>query len=165
MLQKIQVTLIILLIPLGGLYMYSESTGVPIRELFSPTNTIMHIDEIPIRISIAETKEERERGLSGKKGLKETEAMLFIFPESDYHGIWMKGMRFPIDIIWISEDREVIAVDSAVSPGSYPKIYEPPRPAKYVVEANARFAQTFGIGVGDAVVLPLKYRGVETVQP
>ena len=80
---------------------------------------------------------DRMRGLSNREYLSYNEAMLFVFPDAGMHGIWMKDMRFPIDIIWLDEQQMVITIKSNVSPDSYPTVFNPVTPAKYVVEVNA----------------------------
>lgn len=83
---------------------------------------------------------DRMRGLSNREYLSYNEAMLFVFPDAGMHGIWMKEMRFPIDIIWLDEQQMVITIESNVSPDSYPTVFNPVTPAKYVVEVNAGWA-------------------------
>ena len=80
--------------------------------------------------------------------------MLFVFDANDYHGIWMKDMRFPIDIIWIAEDKTIVEITRNVAPETYPTIFKPPRPVRYVIETNPYFAESFSINVGDTVELP-----------
>lgn len=159
MLHKIQVTIIILIIPLGFAYWYMEKNDIPLtRALFYPGVPILTIGEIPMQVEIADTPAEREKGLSGRKELKSVKGLLFVFDTADYHGIWMKDMHFPIDLIWISEDLKVIGIEKSLSPSSYPKTFRPPSPARYVVETNVNYADTFGIGVGKDVILPIDLR-------
>jgi uncharacterized membrane protein (UPF0127 family) len=73
--------------------------------------------EIKIKISdksynvkLAETDEQKEKGLMNIKELPENEGMLFVFDESDEVSIWMKDTLIPLDIIFIDEDLTVINV-------------------------------------------------------
>ena len=156
MIHKIQIAVLFLLIPIGGLYLYSKDQGIPIREIFTPGVAVMDIGEIPLRVEIADTEEERTKGLSGRKDFKTANGILFVFDKPDYHGVWMKDMNFPIDIIWIDENLTVIGVDKGVAPNTYPKTFRPSRPALYVVETNDWYTQTFGISAGEKVRLPLE---------
>ncbi len=159
MLHKIQVAILILIFPLGGLYLYLDKNNIPLtREIFYPGVPVVHIGEIPMQVEIADTKEERDKGLSGRKDLKNVNGMLFVFDTTDYHGIWMKDMRFPIDVIWVSEDLKVISVERNLQPSSYPKSFIPPTPARYAIETNPNYADTFGIVPGKSVVLPINLR-------
>lgn len=92
-----------------------------------------------IKARIADSAGEREKGLSSQKSLKSDEGILFVFDKSGYYGFWMKEMNFPIDIIWIDENWKVIGINKNLKPESYPKIYYPPKPVKYVLEISAKF--------------------------
>lgn len=155
MMHKIQVAILILLIPIGGLYLYTKSQGIPFLEIFSLGNPIALVGEIPINVEIADTKQKRVQGLSGRNALDNSNGMLFVFDTADYHEIWMKDMKFPIDIIWIDEELKVISIDSSVQPSSYPRKYRPTRPARYAIETNERFTDTFIITPGDTARLPI----------
>ncbi len=117
----------------------------------------MQLGDIPVQVEVVETLEARMKGLSGREELGEVQGLLFIFPITDYHGIWMKDMNFPIDIIWISEDRTIVGIDAYVTPDTYPRVFRPAQPARYVVETDANFADSVGIQVGQKVKLPLTY--------
>lgn len=89
-----------------------------------------------IRVEIADTDEERIMGLSGREALAEGTGMLFVFEEGALQGIWMKDMKFPIDIIWLDESLNIIDIEKNVTPDTYPHVFYPPRPVKYVLETN-----------------------------
>jgi hypothetical protein len=157
MIHKLQVTIMILLIPALGLYWYAERNDIPLSDFLIVSTPVVRIDDIPIQVEVADTPEKREIGLSGRDRVG-LQGLLFIFDESDYHKIWMKGMKFPIDVIWISEDLEVVGVTENMLPNSYPKtVFEPPKPIKYLIETEANFADTFDIAAGDEVELPKGY--------
>jgi len=155
MIHTIQNILMIFVLVGGALYVYVNRDEIPFFSSFLPDTPIMHVGDIPIRIEIVSTEEDRARGLGGRNELGDVDGMLFVFPQADYHGIWMKDMRFPIDIIWIDENLRIISIDKGIVPQSYPRVYRPPLPAKYVVETNMYFTDTFGIGLGQEVRIPL----------
>lgn len=41
-----------------------------------------------------------------KSSLKENEGMLFVLNSSSRGGFWMKDMKFPIDVIWLNENKK-----------------------------------------------------------
>ncbi|OHB06180.1 MAG: hypothetical protein A3A26_01405 [Candidatus Zambryskibacteria bacterium RIFCSPLOWO2_01_FULL_47_14] len=90
-----------------------------------------------IPVEIADSDAERAQGLSGRQVLETETGLLFIFDEPGFHGFWMKDMKFPIDIVWLGNDFEVIGVEKNVSPNTYPQVFYPPRAVKYVLELNA----------------------------
>ena len=108
---------------------------------------------------LARTDAELQRGLSGVRELQSKEGMLFIFNTPDEWTIWMKGMRIPIDIIWLDENKKVVHIERNVQPDAHPYIvYAPPEPAKYVLELKAGAAQRYNITTGSTAlfVLPPK---------
>jgi uncharacterized membrane protein (UPF0127 family) len=109
------------------------------------------VGDTNIKVFLAETKEERIKGLSGKEYIDSDSGMLFIFDQLDYHGIWMKDMNFPIDIIWLNENMEVVYIEEGVSPESYPNVYRPNKKTKYVLEVGDNFVENHQIKVGDLV--------------
>jgi len=54
-------------------------------------------------VSIADDEAERIKGLAGVASLGPQEGKLFDFDTEEKWGIWMKGMKIPIDIIWLNE--------------------------------------------------------------
>jgi uncharacterized protein len=74
--------------------------------------------------------------------------MLFVFDTDDYHGIWMKDMNYSIDIIWLDSGKTVVYMAEDVSPDTYPEVFRPDVPARYVVELSAGAAHRHGITEG-----------------
>lgn len=70
----------------------------------------IEIGDKEYNVTCAWTKEERSKGLQGVTELKDDEGMLFFFEEPQTVGFWMKDTKVPLDIIFISEDMEVISV-------------------------------------------------------
>lgn len=157
MLQKIQITIIVLVLPLAAAFMYMKKEGYTFSDLLSFGTPVMHIGDIPMRVEIADTPYERERGLSGRADL-EVNGMLFAFEKPDYYSIWMKDMRFSIDVIWIDENLTVVDITKNLTPDSYPKSFRPSVPIKYLVETDPNYSDTFGITIGKKVVLPIELR-------
>lgn len=150
--QRLQLLAFCILVPLGVFFWYLQSKDLTVQEFIYPAPW-MRIGDLSLNVQLAVTAQEREQGLSGRDSIG-ADGLLFIFPESGYHGIWMKNMRFPIDIMWIGSNLKVVHIEENVSPDTYPKIFRPPVPALYVLETEARYVDTFGIAVGQEVVLP-----------
>jgi uncharacterized protein len=101
---------------------------------------------------LATTDLEREKGLSGTDKLAENEAMLFVFDREATWKIWMKDMKYPIDIVWINSKKEVVHTVRGAEPDSYPSRYFiPPRNASYVLEIPEGSVNKYGINVGKKV--------------
>lgn len=120
------------------------------------------INDKVITAEIVSEPAEMSKGLGGRESLGEDKGMLFIFKEEGIHPFWMKGMRFPIDIIWI-DGREVIGVSKNVQPEpgvpeEYLSRYSPPVEINKVLEVNSGVAQEMGAKPGDKIkikTLPL----------
>lgn len=109
------------------------------------------IGEDTILAEVARTDEERKRGLSGRDQLQEGYGLLMIYDTDEKHGIWMKDMNFSLDIIWISEEKKVIYLAEKASPDSYPKVFRPTEPARYVLEVNSGVVDDLNLKVGSQV--------------
>ena len=121
----------------------------------NPDTIVLTFNEkVPLRVRVAETDEDRMRGLSGKSSLEATEGLLFVFPSDGYHSIWMKDMHFPIDIMWVDAEGTIITIEKNVRPETFPKAFEPARPARYVIEVNSHFFESFNVQEGGSVTIP-----------
>lgn len=124
----------------------------PAQEQYQSEATLK-IGEKLIKVGIADSDEERVRGLSGRASLETGRGLLFIFQEAAEQGFWMKDMRFPIDIIWIDEHWRVSGIEASVSPASYPEIFYSETPVRYVLELNSGEASRLGIDIGSKLYL------------
>lgn len=102
-------------------------------------------------VDVADSDQEKITGLSNRPSLGRDEGMLFVYDPPFRPSFWMKDMLFPIDIIWIGEDKKVVAIEQAVTPETYPKSFQPPVPISYVLEVKAGFSKERGISTGDLV--------------
>ncbi len=130
---------------------------------------VLLINEKTIHVELADTEEKRIRGLGGRETIGGDRGMLFVFPKSDTYGIWMKGMRFPLDVVWLSPTRTdadmtqtnaerkqtlvVVDMKENVAVETYPNVFYPGSPALYVLELKGGSAKKNGIHVGSAVNL------------
>lgn len=116
-----------------------------------PSGRYLQIGQNKIEVEIADDEAERARGLSGRAVLESNHGLLFIFDAPDRYGFWMKEMNFPIDIIWLDENWRVADISKNVSPDSYPQVFYPPRPIKYVIEVNAGWSNQNNLQIGDEI--------------
>src|SRR5258708_31154923 len=116
----------------------------------------LKINEKVINIEIADTQEKRSQGLGGRQSLASDSGMLFIFDNPDKHRFWMKGMKLPLDIVWINNNQVINVLSnlqppSANQPDNELPQYEPTEPADKALEVAAGFIQQNKIKVGDKV--------------
>ncbi len=104
-----------------------------------------------MQVEVASTKASREQGLSGRESMGDDEGLLFVFETPGKYGFWMKDMKFPLDLIWISENGTVVDIERNLTPDSYPKTFINEVDAMYVLEINGGLAQKFGLFLGTKV--------------
>ncbi len=74
-----------------------------------------------VRLSKAETPEEKRKGLSGISNPSYDVGMLFVFDAPSTRCVWMKDMQFALDIIWLDKNKAITHIEKNVLPGTYPK--------------------------------------------
>ena len=102
-------------------------------------------------LEVADTEALRVKGLSGHIALREGEGMLFVFSKDDRYGFWMKDMGYPIDIVWLDSRYHIVDVKKGATPTSYPEIFTPVLPARYVIEIQDGFFEKHALKVGDTL--------------
>ncbi len=159
--KKFAVQIVALLILISGaLYFYNPTGGgrsIPLP--FAPEQVAIKQLEIngnKLKVEIADTKEKRTRGLGGRESLEDDGGMLFIFPDSSKHSFWMKGLKFPLDFIWIKDSIVVDIILNAPPPTENQKdedlpIYLPNTEVDKVLEVKAGGVERLGIKVGDTI--------------
>jgi len=115
--------------------------------------SIVEFGGVSLRIEYATTIEARERGLSWRESIAPDQAMLFVFPSDDYYGFWMKDTLVPLDIFWLDSQGQVVSIQEEVQPSSYPDVFYPTTPARYVLETAAGFAREHAIATGTPLLL------------
>jgi uncharacterized membrane protein (UPF0127 family) len=106
-------------------------------------------------MTVLREPDELTRGLSGTESLGQDQAMLFVFPQVSKWAIWMKDMNYPIDIVWLDSDGQVVYLVKDAQPSSYPKTqFTPDKPARYVIELPSGTIERTGIVIGDPAGLP-----------
>ncbi len=94
-------------------------------------------------------------GLMGRRSLGEGKGMLFRFPFERRWSMWMFGMRFPLDFIFVNGGGKVVHVEKSVKPFSLdPKTWRTvssPVKFRHVIEINAGEAAGKRIKAGDVL--------------
>jgi uncharacterized membrane protein (UPF0127 family) len=106
-----------------------------------------------LQVEVMVSDEDRAMGLMFRPSLPEDRGLIFAFGSSEFHGFWMKNCRFPIDMVWLDETKQVVHVAEAVPPCKADPcpVYEPLRRARYVIELNAGQARREKAVVGSTI--------------
>jgi hypothetical protein len=105
-----------------------------------------------IMAELADTAEERARGLMFRPSLEKNRGMLFTFAEPQQWSFWMKNTRIPLDIIWMDGRRKIVHVERRVpicnrTDDGCPQ-YQPNENALYVLELAAGSAEALKLERG-----------------
>lgn len=108
------------------------------------------------KFTILQTRTEKERrlGLGAVPKLPKNYGMSFTANGS--MGIWMKGMKYPIDILWLDKENTVVHIVHDAEVSSYPKttFYNPRETdARMVIEINSGEAKRLGVENGSKITL------------
>ena len=126
-------------------------TYVIVQPMMQATTPIS-IGTSTLYAEVAQTEQAREKGLSGRESLAANRALLMVFEKDDLWPIWMKDMKFSIDIVWLNAQKRIVHVQQNVQPSSYPDTrYRPSEPARYVIELPAGQAFQYGFRKGTDV--------------
>jgi len=115
----------------------------------------MQVGPATFHVKLANTAEKGIKGLSGYVSMGKNSGMLFLFKKHYLPRIWMKGMKFPLDIVWI-RNRQVQEITENVpvlnqSHKEKPPLYSPKQYVDMILEINAGEAAKQRIRVGDQV--------------
>ncbi len=107
-----------------------------------------------IQIEIAQTQEERMKGLQARRDLGKDRGMLFIFQRSKKHSFWMKDTFIALDIVWIDENKRIVTIMPNVLPCETEQcpVYTPSKDALYVLEVNSGVTIELGLKEGDHAI-------------
>ncbi len=113
-------------------------------------NTGVHVSA-----EVVDTMPAIRRGLMYREDIGENEGMIFVFDREGTHALWMMNVNFPLDIVWLDSDYNVVHIerDVSVCSGDVCPLYTPLNPAKFVLETRAGFTSSNGIDVGSQMSL------------
>jgi uncharacterized protein len=105
-------------------------------------------------VELANTDEQRARGLMFRKELPEGTGMLFDFEREADVSMWMKNTYIPLDMIFIKRDGRILRIAENTEPMST-TIIPSGGPALAVLEVIGGTAKKLGIAPGDRVAHPM----------
>jgi uncharacterized protein len=112
----------------------------------------------PFTVEVADTDDERARGLMFRTDLPKDRVMLFDFGTERSISMWMKNTPLPLDMVFAEADGDVVAVIRNTRPFSL-EVLSVEKPVRYVVEFKAGVVAEFGINAGDKLRHPLIQAG------
>jgi uncharacterized protein len=107
-------------------------------------------------LEVADSEEERARGLMGRQRLDRDSGMVFEFDGPTQGGFWMKDTLIPLSIAFWGKSNTVLDILAMEPCTADPcPTYAPEAPYTHALEMNAGWFTHHGIEIGDHVELTL----------
>ncbi len=147
------------IIPAFLILLLSATSLSAIADLDPTTQgTVTFSNNLSIGIEVADTEEQRQRGLMQRTSLESDRGMLFVFDQAARQGVWMKNTLIALDVLFLSEQGQITEIlnDLQPCPRDPCPIYVSKSAAKYMLELQAGFIDSHHVEPGQT--LQLEYR-------
>ena len=125
--------------------------ALPLAACASDANHWVELGGKRYTVEIADSDEERARGLMFRDSMPAERGMLFIHDIEEPQAYWMKNTRIPLDILYFDNARRLVSQQRdvpACTLGDGCPPYPSDAPARYVLELNAGPAEAMGLQDG-----------------
>lgn len=112
--------------------------------------TAVVINNHRVNVEVAVSDLEKSAGLSNRAQLDQNAGLVFFYNQPTIPTFWMKGMSFPIDIIWIYRSK-VVEIEKNLPADDSSTSYSPSSKIDAALEVNAGWSETNNIKIGDKV--------------
>lgn len=109
-----------------------------------------------VDVRVADTRDQRQVGLSRTDSLENGTGMLFVHSSSGTQTYVMRNMSFGLDIIFIDSDGTITEIVDAPAPPDDDSPYR--GTGQYVLEVPRGWSAEMGVGVGDTVEIPAAFQ-------
>ncbi len=145
--MRVRLLCIIVSLTLGG---WTCGASNPAQESVTITTSE---GNFAFTVELAQTSQERQRGLMGRTSLPSQHGMFFIFPSLSVSPFWMKNTPLSLDIIFVSSEGEIQEIAAETTPNST-ELITPQQAYLYVLEVEAGTAEEISLQAGDTITLP-----------
>lgn len=105
-----------------------------------------------VRVELAITDPEREKGLMFRREMAESDGMLFFFENEAIHSFWMRNTFIPLDMLHVDSAGTIVGIVRDATPRTDTS-RQVGKPARFVLEVNGGWSARNGIEPGDKVEL------------
>ncbi|TCD14564.1 DUF192 domain-containing protein [Oricola cellulosilytica] len=134
-----------------------ERSGSPMLLGVDPAALQIVRDSEPVTsfdVEVADSPDERARGLMFRDDFPDDRAMLFVFENERPLYFWMRNTPRPLDILYATSDGTVKTIARDTTPFSDRPIPSG-APVRFALEINAGAADRLGLRVGDVLLHPV----------
>ena len=111
-------------------------------------------ERVKVRVEIADSPAEQQRGLMDRTALGKNRGMIFIFDREQVLSFWMKDTLIPLSIAYLDSNGRIVDIQDMKPLDDDPPHYVSAEPSKYALEVNQGFFDKNGVKVGDRTELP-----------
>lgn len=141
------------LAPLAGLLTLMAARGCR-PDLAAADWLRVQVGPASFQVELAQTQEEKTRGLMFRTQLPEGQGMLFIQEEPERAVFWMKNTLIPLDLLFFDSTGTLLEIFPEVPPCRQPDCPNYPSRStaiRYILEINGGLAHRLGIRIGDTL--------------
>jgi uncharacterized membrane protein (UPF0127 family) len=110
--------------------------------------------EVEIAVEVADTDDERARGLMGRRSLPENSGMIFVYPGPTEGAFWMKNTLIPLSIAFYGSDGTILRIlDMEPCRRDPCPLYDPGVAFDGALEVNRGAFERLGVREGDRLEL------------
>ena len=142
--KKLGLFILVVVIAISGLVYLVNLT---------PNTRAIKIGTNRLNLLVAKTTYQQQKGLGAIKSIPANSGMLFVFDQPQYECFWMKGMNFPLDMIWLTGEGTVNHIETNIAPDTFPQAFCDPQKSSYVIELNAGESIKLGLRLGQVINL------------
>ena len=99
---------------------------------------------------VADSPDERQKGLMFRESMGDREGMIFLFPAERQRSFWMRNTLIPLDMLFIKADRTVLGIVENAEPKTDTSRSVPGN-SQFVLEINGGLSAELGLRAGAQV--------------
>jgi len=165
--SKVIGAVILIVMVWGGYFLYLKNSQIKaqISDQTLVLNSQTESKKLNLEmVEIADTGEERARGLMYRLEMCQKCGLLFIFQYSERLSFWMRNTYIPLDIIFLDENGKIIKIHPDTQIKNDKILYESGSPAMYALEVNAGYSKSNNLQEGDTINLTELLRNTKEYQ-
>lgn len=146
-------SLVVMTILIGGASCEQREQTVTTSATSSGLRTVsMPIGSKTFTLEVADTSLTQQKGLMQRDSMPPEHGMIFVFPDEQVRGFYMRNTRIPLDIVFAAANGRVVSIKQ-MKPYDLTTTYSDGK-AKWAIELNAGTVATTGLKVGDTLAVP-----------
>ena len=108
--------------------------------------------DVGLKVEVAATENQRNRGLMFRKNLADGKGMIFVFDTDQKVAFWMRNTSLPLSLAYLGSDGTILQILDLVPFSEEPRSSE--RSVRYGLEVPQGWYAKVGLKVGDKFEIP-----------